>query len=201
MKKLSLKIFLLAIVVFAVSCSDDDETPKPVATANPPAQIISSGETTAISLTSTISGTTFSWTVVQTGVTGASAGSGSTIAQTLTVDGADSGTATYTIVPTAEGIVGDAITVEVTVDLEKITYMADVKPLLTGLCAPCHVAGGTHPSKWDEYNPTKNNINSIINRVKRNPGEQGFMPVNGAKLSDEQIALLEKWMVDGLLEK
>jgi hypothetical protein len=201
MKKHSLKILLLAFVVFAVSCSDDDEAPKPIATANPPAQIISSGETTAINLTSTISGTTFSWTVVQTGVTGASAGSGSTIAQTLTVDGVDSGTATYTIVPTAGGIVGDAIIVEVTVDLEKITYMADVKPLLTGLCAPCHVAGGTHPSKWDEYNPTKNNINSIINRVKRNPGEQGFMPQGGAKLSDEDIAILEKWVVDGVLEQ
>jgi hypothetical protein len=63
------------------------------------------------------------------------------------------------------------------------------------------VAGGTHPSKWDNYNTTKNNINSIIDRVKRNPGTPGFMPVNGAKLSNENIAILEKWVADGLLEK
>jgi len=200
MKKFNLKFAFLALIVVAVSCSDDDE-PRPVATATPAAQVISSGETTSVELTSTITGTTFSWTVVQAGVTGASLGSGSTIAQTLSVDGTETGTATYTVVPTANGVAGDAINVMVTVNLAKTTYLADVKPILTVSCAPCHVAGGTHPGKWDEYDPAKNKINSIINRVKRNPGEQGFMPLNGTKLSDEKIAILEKWLADGLLEE
>lgn len=200
MKKFSLKYAFLALIVVAVSCSDDDE-PRPVATATPPAQVISSGETTSVELTSTITGTTFSWTVVQTGVTGASSGSGSTIAQTLSVDGTETGTATYTVVPTANGVAGDAINVMVTVNLAKTTYLADIKPILTVSCAPCHLAGGTHPGKWDQYDPTKNKINSIIDRVKRNPGEQGFMPLNGTKLSDKKIAILEKWLADGLLEQ
>ena len=199
MKKINLKIALFAIMLAVISCSDDDP-PKPVASAEPPAQIINSGETTSINLSSTIAGTIFSWTVVQTGVTGATAGSGSTITQTLSVDGVDEGRATYTVVPTAGGVTGDAITVEVTVNLVKNTYVADVKPLLTGKCAPCHVAGGTHPKKWDQYETTKSSINGILNAVKLNPGESGFMPKNGAKLSDEEIAMLEKWLADGLLE-
>ncbi len=199
MKSIHFKIAFFALLIIAVSCKDEDP-PKPIAMADPPAQIISSGETTSINLTSTIAGTTFAWTVAQTGVTGASAGSGSAITQTLTVDGGDSGKAIYTVVPTAGGVKGDPITVEVTVNLLKVTYAADVKPMLTGLCAPCHVAGGTNPNKWDDYNTTKNKISSIIDRVKRDPGSSGFMPVNGAKLSDEEIATLEKWVADGLLE-
>ena len=46
----------------------------------------------------------------------------------------------------------------------------------------------------------KSKINWIIDRVKREPGSAGFMPRNGAKLSDEKIAILEKWVADGLLE-
>jgi hypothetical protein len=200
MKKISFKLSLFAIAIILASCSDDEE-PMPIATATPASQVISSGETTAIDLTSTITGTTFSWTVAQTGVTGASAGSGSKIAQALTVSGSAAGTATYTVIPTANGVAGNSITVVVTVNLAKITYMADVKPILTASCAPCHVAGGANPNKWDEYAPTKSKITSIIDRVKREPGASGFMPRNGTKLSADKIAILEKWMADGLLEK
>ncbi|MGZ4076302.1 MAG: beta strand repeat-containing protein, partial [Bacteroidia bacterium] len=90
--------------------------PKPVATATPSSQTFCTGGTTGISLTSTVAGTTFTWTVVQTGVTGASAGSGSSIAQTLSTTGAVAGTAVYTITPTAGGCTGNPITVTITVN-------------------------------------------------------------------------------------
>jgi hypothetical protein len=90
--------------------------PIATATATPPNQTIASGNTTSISLSSNVSGTTFSWTVSQRGVTGASGGSGATIAQTLTATGNTSGTATYTITPASlSGCSGRSMTVVVTV--------------------------------------------------------------------------------------
>jgi mono/diheme cytochrome c family protein len=200
MKNISLILSLFAIVLFIISC-DDEELPMPVATATPASQAITSGSATSIALTSSLSGTTFSWTVVQTGVTGASSGNGTTIAQTLTLTGAAAGTATYSVIPMAGGVAGNAISVVITVNAAKITYMADVKSIMTTSCTPCHMAGGANPNKWDEYTPTKTKIASIIDRVKREPGSTGFMPRNGTKLSAEKIAVLEKWVTDGLLEK
>ncbi len=199
MKKLNLKLFLLALVIIVSSCQDE-EAPVPVATATPASQIITSGQTTAIALSGSIEGTTFTWTVVQEGVTGATAGSGSTIAQTLTSTGTVAGTATYTIVPMAGGVQGNPITVLVTVNLVKITYNANVKALFVASCTPCHVAGGTQPKKFDDYTTAKNNITTILDRVKREPGATGFMPRNGAKLAADKIALLEKWLADGTPE-
>jgi hypothetical protein len=172
---------------------------KPVATATPAAQTVNSGSPTSIALTSSVAGTTFAWTVVQTGVTGAAAGTGASIAQTLT----GAGNAVYTITPTANGVAGTAITVTITVNavVPKITYNTDIKPLLVASCAPCHVTGGTNPNKWDDYTTTKNKIATIIDRVKREQGTTGFMPRNGTKLAADKIALLEKWVTDGTLEK
>ena len=200
MKNSYLKLSILAITIFAASCKDD-ELPAPVATATPLTQVITSGETTAIALTSDISGTTFSWTVVQNGVSGATSGSGSTIAQAITLTGTATGTATYTIIPTAGGVAGNAVTVVITVNMAKTTYVANVKPIFVASCTPCHLAGGANPNKWDDYTQTKNKITTILDRVKREQGSTGFMPRNGTKLSAEKIAILEKWMADGLLEK
>lgn len=200
MKNNYLKLVFLVMIISVASCKDE-ELPAPMATATPASQVITSGETTAIDLSSDINGTTFSWTVVQTGVTGAIPGSGTSIAQSLTATGSGSGTATYTIIPTANGVIGNSITVVITVNLAKVTYLANVKPILTTSCTPCHLTGGTNPNKWDEYTPTKTKISLIIGRVKREPGAIGFMPVNGTKLSADKIAVLEKWVADGLLEK
>ncbi len=90
--------------------------PIPNATAVPSAQIICSGNSTAIALTSDITGTTFAWTVVQSGTSGAAIGSGPIIAQTLATTGAVPGTAVYTITPTAGGCTGPPISVTITVD-------------------------------------------------------------------------------------
>lgn len=83
----------------------------------------------------------------------------------------------------------------------KVTYTGDVKPLLTASCTPCHVAGGVHPYKWDDYSVTKSKISSIIDRVGRDASASGFMPQGGSKLSAASIAILNKWVTDGLTEK
>jgi gliding motility-associated-like protein len=104
----------------------------PVATATPASQTICSGTATSIALSSSISGTTYSWTVVQSGVTGASAGSGATINQTLTTTGTTAGTATYTITPTAAGCVGTPITVVITVNPRPIMTSASTATICSG---------------------------------------------------------------------
>jgi hypothetical protein len=79
-------------------------------------QTLCNGGTTSIALTSTIPGVTYQWIVAQTGVTGASSGSGSTIAQTLNTT--TGGTALYTITPyESGGCVGQSKQVLVTVNV------------------------------------------------------------------------------------
>gem|GEM_PF-3331994 len=88
---------------------------KPILTATPSAQTICSETASSIALTSDVPGSTYSWTVVESGISGASAGTGATIAQTLIATGTIAGTATYTITPTANGCVGTALTLTITV--------------------------------------------------------------------------------------
>lgn len=110
--------------------------PKPAAVATPSSQSICSGAATNIALSSLVSGTTFAWTVAQTGVSGGAAGSGSSISQTLTATGSTNGTATYTITPTAAGCSGNTITVTITV-----TPAPAAPAAISGPDAPC--AGST----------------------------------------------------------
>jgi gliding motility-associated-like protein len=90
--------------------------PIPVATANAAVTTICSSSTTDITLTSSIAGTTFSWTVIQTGIFGATPGNGATIAQTLTTVNSIQGTVIYTITPTFNGCSGAPITVTIIVN-------------------------------------------------------------------------------------
>jgi hypothetical protein len=199
MKNTRFILSLFTVLLFAASCSDEEEPAIPVVIANPVSQTISSGETTSISLSSNLTETTFSWTVVEEGVTGASAGSGASITQTLTVTSLAEGSATYTITPTANGVTGNSINVIITVETQETTYLGDVKPILTASCAPCHVSGGYY-AKWDDYAQTKGKISAILDRVNREKDATGFMPKGGEKLSADKIAILQKWVDDGLLE-
>lgn len=72
-----------------------------------------SGETTAISLSSNLAGTTFAWTVTQNGTTGATSGSGDQINQLLTAT--TDGRVTYIVTPSFNGCSGSPITIEVDV--------------------------------------------------------------------------------------
>ena len=74
----------------------------PVGQSSPSSQSICSGPV-SISLSSNQTGTTFIWTVSQSGTTGALAGSGSTINQTVRATGLVNGTATYNIRPISSG--------------------------------------------------------------------------------------------------
>jgi hypothetical protein len=90
--------------------------PLPVATATPSSNTICSGLGAGITLSSSLGGTTYTWTASGAGpVSGQSAGSGGSINQTLVNTGSVNGTATYTVTPTASGCPGGPTTVAVTV--------------------------------------------------------------------------------------
>ncbi|QLH31308.1 MAG: hypothetical protein HWD62_01640 [Cyclobacteriaceae bacterium] len=91
--------------------------PLPDVVASPNAETICSGGTTNIALSTSngVAGATYSWTVVQSNVSGATAGFGTSINQTLTATTSSSGTATYTITPASNGCIGTPIVVVVTV--------------------------------------------------------------------------------------
>jgi len=85
--------------------------------ATPSATTITEGDTVTIDLTSSLAGTTFTWTVFNDGTSGPVDGSGNTIVDTIT----GTGSTTYTITPTNGGCEGDPITVVISVNILVIT--------------------------------------------------------------------------------
>lgn len=88
--------------------------PIPVISASPLTSAIFSGNNTTIDLTSDADETEFSWTVIQSGVSGAIRGTGSEISHTL-ITTADKGIATYRITPNLKGCAGESINAKVLV--------------------------------------------------------------------------------------
>jgi gliding motility-associated-like protein len=106
--------------------------PIPVATANTALTTICSSSTTNIALTSSVAGTTFSWTVIQSGIFGASSGTGNTIAQTLTTVGTSPGSVIYTITPSINGCSGLPITVTVIVNPTPEVFGSSTSTICSG---------------------------------------------------------------------
>lgn len=82
------------------------------------------------------------------------------------------------------------------------TYEANVAQLVTANCSPCHIpAKGGNKLALDTYVAVKENIDSVIARIERHPGERGFMPFKRARLSDSTITVFKQWKTDGLTAK
>ena len=41
----------------------------------------------------------------------------------------------------------------------------------------------------------------ILKRVEMEPTQRGFMPMRNPKLAEPELAVIRKWVADGLLEK
>ncbi|MES2287062.1 MAG: Ig-like domain-containing protein [Bacteroidota bacterium] len=98
---------------------------------------ICSGATSSVAITTDVVGaTTFAWTVIQAGVSGASPGTGNLISQTLNTTGPSSGIATYNIIATADGCVGEPINTKVTIrQLPTLTLGANPQVCVGSLTA------------------------------------------------------------------
>lgn len=88
--------------------------PGPEITAVPQISTIISGSASAIALRSNIDDTEFFWTVIRSGVSGASDGSGPVINQKISAT-AEKGMATFHITPSFKGCAGNSINVKVIV--------------------------------------------------------------------------------------
>ena len=91
-------------------------TPKPILLVSTTSTTICSGTTTGITMATSMATTIYSWNVIQTNVTGASAGTGNTINQLLSTIGNTSGEAVYAITPSVNGCPGATILVSIKVN-------------------------------------------------------------------------------------
>lgn len=87
------------------------------------------------------------------------------------------------------------------VSTSAVTYDANIKPIIQASCSPCHIAGKGNKKSLDNYTAASNNINEILERIQKNPGEHGFMPARHPKLSQDTIQLFAAWKNAGLAEK
>ena len=92
--------------------------PSPALTATPASQSFCSGGTTSVSLTGTVTGTSFAWTTAISpagSISGAADGTGNNIFQTLTNSTQLQAIVTYTVIPSVNSCSGNSVDVPVTV--------------------------------------------------------------------------------------
>ncbi len=83
----------------------------------------------------------------------------------------------------------------------KVTYMANVQPTIVANCSPCHFPPKGSKKALNNYDSVRINIDEMITRIERQPGEKGFMPFKHSRLADSTIMVFVNWKKDGLLEK
>ncbi len=86
------------------------------------------------------------------------------------------------------------------------TTFADVSKITALNCVPCHLANSganfdARKKHVDNYTIAKELSSFILDRIQRDPTAVGFMPRGKPKLSDADIAVIKRWIDDGLLEK
>src|SRR5437868_10986189 len=82
-----------------------------------------------------------------------------------------------------------------------VTYAADIQPIISSNCSPCHIPPRGNKLALNTYDAAKMHIDDIYQRINMNPGDKGFMPFKHPKLSDSLIHVFAQWRTDGLLEK
>ena len=87
---------------------------------------------------------------------------------------------------------------------ETVNYIEDIKPIMENNCTFCHsnppVNGA--PMSLITFNDVVfavENLN-LIDRISRENGEAGAMPLGGPKLPQNLIDLVIQWQADGLIE-
>jgi hypothetical protein len=82
-----------------------------------------------------------------------------------------------------------------------VTYLADIQPIVTNNCGPCHFPPKGSKKPLDNYADVRSEIDDIIARIQLNPGERGFMPAKHPKLPDTTIQAFKTWKEEGTPEK
>ena len=86
---------------------------------------------------------------------------------------------------------------------EIITYQ-DVKSIIDNVCLVCHSNPPQNgaPMSLINYENVKEAVleRDLINKISKNEGDNGLMPLGGPRLPQTSIDLIVKWNTDGLLE-
>jgi len=81
------------------------------------------------------------------------------------------------------------------------SYTTDVLPLLQARCTPCHFPSkGGNKANFETYATASKFGAAMLERIQKNPGERGFMPMRNPKLSEADITTIKKWVEGGLAE-
>ncbi|PZD77893.1 hypothetical protein [Mesonia sp. K7] len=88
---------------------------------------------------------------------------------------------------------------------EVITYVEHIKPIIDNNCIICHgnpPASGASISltTYDEV-VSAINSNELIDRISRQPGEAGAMPLGGPRLPQHLIDLMIQWEEEGFVNE
>jgi mono/diheme cytochrome c family protein len=85
-----------------------------------------------------------------------------------------------------------------------ITYTEHIKPIYDNNCINCHsnpaINGASMP--FTTLSELRNSIENTdhIDRINRQPGEGGFMPLGGTRLPQVSIDLIVQWQTEGFAE-
>jgi hypothetical protein len=82
----------------------------------------------------------------------------------------------------------------------KVSYAADVSPILQERCTPCHFPDGGKRRFLDTYTAVSDNIDEILYRVQLPVDSVGFMPFKSKKtpLSDSLIQVIKLWKTQNM---
>ncbi|KAB1157911.1 T9SS type B sorting domain-containing protein [Flavobacterium luteum] len=127
-------------------------------------QPICSGQSSGVLLTSTTAGTIFNWTVIESGVAGATSGIGNNISQVLTTTSPiNVGTADFTVTPTANGCSGLPIVVTVSVSPTPTAVATPDKDVIcSGAATAIALSSGNSQTTFN-WNVIQNNVIGATN--------------------------------------
>lgn len=91
--------------------------------------------------------------------------------------------------------------VAVLIDEPKVTYLANIQPVVLASCSPCHIPPKGRKKALDTFDSMASEIDEVISRIQKDPEQVGFMPLKHSKLSDSTINLFVQWRKQGLREK
>lgn len=94
--------------------------------------------------------------------------------------------------------------IEAPVPIDKVTYTGNIKTILDDNCIFCHASTPINGASisLNTFDGALNGINnnSLLERISRQAGEAGAMPLGGPRLPQNLIDLVQQWKDDGLLE-
>jgi len=87
---------------------------------------------------------------------------------------------------------------------ETVNYTNDIQSIMANNCTFCHSNPPVNGATTSLVNYTQVaesvNNNGLINRISKQVGEAGAMPLGGPRLPQNLIDLIVQWQADGLLE-